>query len=75
MGWNAEHPDHLSVFVDCKTDLAQRMYSLYPDAGLNDGRRQIRLSLSQPLPEQALSHLAEMTFTYHLSATRKTPIG
>ena len=66
MGWSEVTPDQLALYVDCKTDLAQRMYSLYPDLPRNDGRRALAISLAQAFPEQAMAHLAEMTFSYHL---------
>ncbi len=69
MVWLSETPDHLSLLVDCKTDLATRMSDLYPDLPANDGRRCIKISITAPLPEQAVAHLARMTFTYHLSRT------
>ncbi|MEO0939676.1 MAG: DUF1801 domain-containing protein [Pseudomonadota bacterium] len=62
--WDEGHPDALALYVDCKTDLAARMQALYP-ALPNDGRRALTVPLS-PLPEDALHHLAAMTFTYHL---------
>ena len=65
MGWDAAAPDELALFVDCKTDLAARMREVYPALTSNDGRRRIGVSLSTPLPEQAIAHLAEMTFSYH----------
>ncbi len=65
MGWMPNNPDRLTLFVDCKTDLAARMRDLYPDLPANDGRRALGIDLNAPLPEQALSHLASMTFTYH----------
>lgn len=75
MGWSAGRAQHLLLFVDCKTDLAARMRDLYPDLPDNDGRRQIALDLDRPLPEQAVSHLAQMTFCYHLSRRGARPIG
>lgn len=66
MNWSPASPDQMSFFVDCKTDLAARMATLYPTPFSNDGRRRLDMSLALPLPEQALAHLAEMTFTYHL---------
>jgi hypothetical protein len=70
MSWQAAAPDTLNFFVDCKTDLAARMQSLYPDIGTNDGQRKITLPLTRPLPESALMYLAEMTFTYHRAKRR-----
>ena len=65
MDWDAATPDRLSLYVDCKTDLASRMRDIYPDLPLNDGQRHLGITIGAPLPEQALAHLAEMTFTYH----------
>lgn len=65
MEWSPANPNQLALFVDCKTDLASRMRDLYPNLYANDGRRRLAVSLDHPLPEQALAHLAQMTFTYH----------
>ncbi len=67
--WRPDAPERLTLFVDCKTDLAARMADLYPDLPANDGRRAIALNLNDPLPEQPIAHLAQMTFTYHLNST------
>ncbi len=66
LDWSAALPDRLCLLVDCKTDLAARLAQLYPALGPNDLRRRIALRLDAPFPEQAIAHLAEMTFTYHL---------
>ncbi len=63
--WFAKDPAFLSLYVDCKSNLATRMRDLYPDLPRNDGRRHLAIDLGAPLPEQALRHLAAMTFTYH----------
>lgn len=70
MDWDAGAPGQLALFVDCKTDLAARMRDLYPDLPGNDGQRRIVIDLDAPLPEQAVAHLAEMTFGYHRAKRR-----
>ncbi|MBD3663524.1 DUF1801 domain-containing protein [Sulfitobacter aestuariivivens] len=65
--WHADAADLLSLYVDCKTDLAVRMRALYPDLPVNDGQRHLAIDLHAPVPTQAISHLAEMAFTYHLA--------
>ena len=65
MGWQASEPHRLAFFVDCKTDLAARMRDIYPDLAQNDGQRRLAIDLMAPFPDQAITHLAEMTFTYH----------
>ncbi len=73
MDWSSKSPDFLSVFVDCKTDLAARMQDIYPDLPVNDGQRHMAIALEAALPEQALAHLAEMTFTYHCVKRQAAP--
>ncbi|NNE53876.1 MAG: DUF1801 domain-containing protein [Sulfitobacter sp.] len=75
MDWNEGTPDRLNLFVDCKTDLAARMDDLYPDLAFNDGRRHLAIGLGDPLPEQALAHLAEMTFCYHIARRARATVG
>ena len=65
--WEETTPDLLNLYVGCKTDLAARMREIYPDLPQNDDRRHIALRLSDPLPVEALSHLASMTLAYHQS--------
>lgn len=72
MDWDAGTPGRLSFYVDCKTDLAARMRDIYPDLPLNDGQRHLGIDLDHPFPDQAIRHLAEMTFTYH-RAKRASP--
>ena len=75
MDWTQADPAHLMLHVDCKTMLAARMRTLYPDLPDNDGRRRIAVALDRPLPEQALAHLAEMTFTYHRARRAAASMG
>ena len=71
--WSPKYPSRLSLYVDCKTDLAARMQILYPDLPENDGQRHLAVALDAPLPEQAIAHLADMTFTYHRTKSRTAP--
>ncbi|MGJ5618676.1 hypothetical protein [Sulfitobacter sp. MF3-043] len=71
--WTPKFPNRLSLYVDCKTDLAARMQTLYPDLPENDGQRHLAVALDVPLPEHAIAHLAEMTFTYHRAKGRMAP--
>ena len=65
LGWSNAAPDTLSIYVDCKTNLAARFSDIYP-AIVNDGRRMISFSMPLDGQQTALRHLAAMTFTYHL---------
>jgi hypothetical protein len=64
LSWSPKSPDTLTAYVDCKSTLAATMADLYPTLP-NDGNRAIALDLRQPLPKDALCHLAALTFTYH----------
>ncbi len=64
LNWSPDAPEVLTVYVDCKTDLAQRMASLYPELP-NDGRRALALPLNTALDTHPIAHLAAMTLTYH----------
>lgn len=75
LGWSEGQPDRLSLFVDCKTDLALRLKVTHPDLPFNDERRHIAVSLDTPLPEEAVIRLAEMTFCYHLRQQTAPTLG
>ena len=51
------------------------MQDLYPDLPLNDGRREMAIDLTRDLPEQAIAHLAQMTFTYHRARRAPASMG
>jgi hypothetical protein len=75
LNWSPKSPTELAIFVDCKTDLAARMQTLYPHLPANDGGRRMAIDLNSPLPETALSHLAEMTFSYHTNTRTNAQVG
>lgn len=64
IGWCDKNPDKFMAYVDCKSSLADTMADLYPHIE-NDGSRAMAFDLNQPLPQDALCHLATLTFTYH----------
>ncbi|MEM6372960.1 MAG: hypothetical protein AAF727_09300 [Pseudomonadota bacterium] len=64
-GWSADRPAYLMVYVDCKTDLASQMSTRFPGQYQNDARRSLAFDPATPLPTEALSQLAYLTFTYH----------
>ena len=65
LSWDANAPQRLDLFVDCKTDLAARVIDRFPAIFGSDGRRRLTLPTDGPLPEDALWFLAEQTLTYH----------
>lgn len=63
--WSQKRPNDIALFVDCKTTLSDTMRTRYPLEFKYEGSRALRLPLSEPLPAQAIDHLARLTFTYH----------
>lgn len=63
--WQKNLPSTIALFVGCKTTLSATMQELYPTAFQYESNRGMRLDLAAPVPEQAISHLATLAFTYH----------
>lgn len=63
--WQAKFPGTIALFVGCKTTLSATMQEIYPTAFQYESNRGLRLVLGEPLPEQAIDHLARLAFTYH----------
>lgn len=71
LAWSAKRPDEIGLFVNCKTTLAATMQDIYPDAFRYEGERALYLKLDAPLPSQAISHCATLTFNYHRTPKAK----
>ena len=56
-----------SFFVPCSTSLIEDFRSVHPDMFDYHGRREIRLDLSQPLPEPELTLFLTAALRYYLS--------
>ena len=67
VSWSPMHAATLGVFVNCKTTLAETMRDVYPDVFTYEDNRVLRMLLSDHIPQQAIDHLARLTFTYHRS--------
>jgi len=65
VAWKPVHPDEIGVFVNCRTSLLETIREIYPDAFRYDGTRGLWLRLAQPIPEQAMDHLARLAQGYH----------
>ena len=66
--WQDTMPQTIALFVDCKTTLSETMRDIYPSDFQYEKNRGLRMDLTSPLPEQAIDHLARLTFTYHHKA-------
>ena len=65
LNWHANLPSTIALFVGCQTTLSATMQDIYPTEFIYESNRSMRLKLGEPLPEQAIDHLARMAFTYH----------
>lgn len=63
--WKPAYSDEIGLFVNCRTSVAETMRQLYPDAFRFDGTRGLWMGLNDPMPEQAVDHLARLTQNYH----------
>lgn len=73
LGWRGDAPDHLDLYVDCKTDIAARVTDAFPDVFDSDKRRRLTIALDRDLPTDALWHLVHQTLTYHRSKRGAAP--
>ena len=65
LNWHANLPSTIALFVGCQTTLSATMQDIYPTEFIYESNRGLRLKLGEPLPKQAIDHLARMAFTYH----------
>jgi len=65
LNWHEKSPQTLVLFVDCKTTLSATMREIYPHDFQYESNRALHLQLAARLPDQAIHHLAQLTFTYH----------
>lgn len=65
LNWHANLPSTIALFVGCQTTLSATMQDIYPADFIYESNRGLRLKLGEPLPEQAIDHLARLAFTYH----------
>ena len=65
LNWSPASPAALTLFVDCKTTICATMREIYPTTFRYEGTRALHLSADEPYPDQAIDHLARLTFTYH----------
>ena len=62
MAWKGQHPDHVSLFVNCQTSLIDTYRSLFPELDCH-GNREVRLPLMDPLPD-CLRECIALALTY-----------
>ncbi len=65
LAWKPATPAHLSVLLNCRTTLIEKLRTIYPTTFHYQGTRAALVALDAPLPEVALDHLARLAQTYH----------
>ncbi|MEM8690738.1 MAG: DUF1801 domain-containing protein [Pseudomonadota bacterium] len=66
VSWFPETAQEIGIFVHCQTTLSGTMQEIYPDTFRYSGNRGLHNDLNQDLPKEAVAHLAQLAFTYHL---------
>ena len=62
MAWKDQHPEHVSLFVNCQTSLIDTYRSLFPELECH-GNREVRLPLKEATPA-CLRECIAMALTY-----------
>ncbi len=66
IAWKPANPDHVGVYLNCRTTLVESLREIYPDSFLYEGNRALVVRLDAPLPTDPLDHCARLAQTYHL---------
>ena len=64
MDWKLKSPGNCFLYFNCQTKLVDTYRELYGDVLEFQGNRAIVLSLSNPLPEEAIKHCIKLALTY-----------
>ena len=67
--WKENSPNHISLFVNCRTKLVSIYKDLYPDDFEYIGNREIRLSLFKKYSLEKISKCIELALKYNLIKT------
>lgn len=70
LAWKPAHPDRITLFLNCQTDLVDQMRALHPHAFAYEGDRAIHVPAAGAYDAGALDHAIVMTLTYHRRKTR-----
>lgn len=65
LAWKSALPGMCGIYLNCQTDLIERMRSLYPNAFQYQGNRAALFPVDTPPDSDAVSHCLEMALTYH----------
>lgn len=63
--WKTKTPDKVSVFFNCNTQLVETFRELFADRLQLNGKRELLIPLTQPLPQAELNTCFAMALQYH----------
>lgn len=64
--WKDHSPDHISIFVNCRTKLISIIRDLFPSDFTYIGNREIRIPVDAKYSRQKLEKCIELILTYNL---------
>ena len=66
LGWKDKHPDHVSLFVNCKTSMVEDWRHMFGQTVELIGNRELRMPLNASLPLAELKQCIFLALTYHV---------
>ncbi len=70
--WKSKTPGQIAIYVNCQTDLIDRIRSHFDGILQCDGNRAVILPLDRPLPEEPVKTVLVWALTYHLDRRKPT---
>jgi hypothetical protein len=64
LGWPRTDPDHVAIYVNCRTTLVTTWRAMFPDSLTFAGNRAILLPVAEPIPQDAVAQCIAMALTY-----------
>ena len=65
--WKKKYPGRYAMYFNCQTNLVETFRTLFPNDFKFEGNRALVFSLSDEIPEDALSMCIAASLTYHLN--------
>jgi len=65
LGWDSKDTDHISVYFNCHTILVETFKEVYGSTFKFVGNREIKLSISEPIPMSQLMSCISLSLRYH----------
>ncbi len=62
--WKNKHPNHYSIFFNCKTKLVDTFRELYKDQLTFKGNREIIFKMDEKIAVEELKHCLKLALTY-----------